>query len=1066
MSNLTLGILSVEILKSKGLQKIENSTKQNVAIKNPIIKIDYVSGTKVSTTAEGQGDEFEWNCKLSFEAIKNKTSFFMQCFNNNTEDSYNLLGETRIPLIMAIENENFKQWYPIYLKERNRQKCKFVCRGEILLDIKFFSLEKIKNDNLDISELLSDDSVQKSESQDPLSFSKLICLKASKSFDSKRLPMVTNNNTSIQPPMIIPRSVTNVSYCDNEINEFKKEEEDYNNRVLYEDMEDENSKDNESCFDEKYNNSYYIHPSKSREDIGNKSFSYSVYLNNKQNRQPLTKSLKVIQRSNSINNAKLERNKSIHKNTLPTYNNEEKRLYYRNNSLPRKTISKEKSSIPIQNLSSPSSSSEYNTSSTLKHRKASSSNESNISTILINSTNTNSPLPLSTVYNNNISFNRNNNSIPRSYHITRNTYNNKRPSDYNISSNQNNDTSFSIMTSSEQDDIVSDMNISQIQSLNQENSNISINDMTSKEKAFLRKMNTKYKKNMIIIDDKDIQSDILLTDTTSILASEEYSSPNKRSKNFFKNIFHIKGSKKTSKMEKKKNKTKPTLKKEKSIESTDDTMTDIVITTIISKSPSNTTKRNLKRKESKISSRGLKREISNISTKILRKKESSISNSIVRNNDYSINNSIVRRKRSSISNNIVGRNDNIINKSIVRRKESNNIVGRNDNIINKSIVRRKESSISNNTLKRKKSNSINENNLIKVNTTMENNKEKKGIQKNKYYQPFTDITNTMKEPQPKNNIQKNVGIKASNIIIPSIKDTTEQNSYNENNSLMTSDSSSTLNKIIEPYLYLNTPDKVEIHQNSNTDKMEESKLNLKLEKIQIDPILEKENRTNNSFYPSTSTPDFPKNNDGINAKNIQYVQSNRQINNSCIAVSSEPFSEKAVKNRQKKRKASEIMDVNTFKDVRKNRKEKEKENENDINRNEYFEKQYLQNDENNQIQNLINSSLYSNEPKLSAYNKMTEMQFQEYSKQMNQKLQYQQLSQRISLSFNHYCQYQDLLKQINEHRQSYEQLEKIKKQLYLQQQDQIRIQNELHSQQQHNLQVYLNLFSLENKKKN
>jgi len=30
----------------------------------------------------------------------------MQCYNNNTEDNYNLLGETRIPLILAIENGN------------------------------------------------------------------------------------------------------------------------------------------------------------------------------------------------------------------------------------------------------------------------------------------------------------------------------------------------------------------------------------------------------------------------------------------------------------------------------------------------------------------------------------------------------------------------------------------------------------------------------------------------------------------------------------------------------------------------------------------------------------------------------------------------------------------------------------------------------------------------------------------------------------------------------------------------------------------------------------------------
>jgi len=33
----------------------------------------------------------------------------MQCYNNNSDDCSNLIGETRIPLIFAIENGNLKK---------------------------------------------------------------------------------------------------------------------------------------------------------------------------------------------------------------------------------------------------------------------------------------------------------------------------------------------------------------------------------------------------------------------------------------------------------------------------------------------------------------------------------------------------------------------------------------------------------------------------------------------------------------------------------------------------------------------------------------------------------------------------------------------------------------------------------------------------------------------------------------------------------------------------------------------------------------------------------------------
>ena len=80
---------------------------------------------------------------------------------------------------------------------------------------------------------------------------------------------------------------------------------------------------------------------------------------------------------------------------------------------------------------------------------------------------------------------------------------------------------------------------------------------------------------------------------------------------------------------------------------------------------------------------------------------------------------------------------------------------------------------------------------------------------------------------------------------------------------------------------------------------------------------------------------------------------------------------------------------------------------------------------------------------------------QNYGEQMNQQLQIRQLSQCINTSYNHYRDYLDLVKQANDNNLSYGQLVEMKEQLYRRQQDQLRIQNELHSQQQSELQNYL-----------
>jgi len=230
MSTLAIGKLYVNILKAKILQKIENTTKKNVIVENPIIVIDYISGTKVSTPGEGDGETFEWNCKLEFEAIKEKTSFFLQCYNNNSENEYNLLGETRIPLILAIENEKFKQWYPIYLKEKKRKKSNFVCRGEILLDIEFFSNDKIQNENLVFTNLLSNEKKIKNPYTKPIN-------QPSK---TSSFSIVDNDNIS-EINMQLPLERPNANSEDNKntsLQNFQKEEEDFKNHQLYQDMED------------------------------------------------------------------------------------------------------------------------------------------------------------------------------------------------------------------------------------------------------------------------------------------------------------------------------------------------------------------------------------------------------------------------------------------------------------------------------------------------------------------------------------------------------------------------------------------------------------------------------------------------------------------------------------------------------------------------------------------------------------------------------------------------------------------------------------------------------------
>jgi len=251
MSSLFLGVLNIYILKSKNLEKIENGTKKNLTIKNPIIKIEYMSETRISIPAEDRGDSFEWNFKLNLDLIKDKTSFLMQCYNNNTEDSVNLIGETRIPLILVIENEKFKQWYPIYSKEK---KNKFVCRGEILLDMHFYSNEKLKNNKTYFSTMVED---YRRKQNYPVNVpERSSSLYKSANFyysDSNYDNTIDEAEFKIQLPPIKIRITKNYGNTSNNVCKYLT----FNleNNQLYEDNDDNHYDDEFS--ENKFNDSYY-----------------------------------------------------------------------------------------------------------------------------------------------------------------------------------------------------------------------------------------------------------------------------------------------------------------------------------------------------------------------------------------------------------------------------------------------------------------------------------------------------------------------------------------------------------------------------------------------------------------------------------------------------------------------------------------------------------------------------------------------------------------------------------------------------------------------------------------
>jgi hypothetical protein len=1038
MSSLSLGTLNVNIIKAKSLQKIENGTKKNLTIKNPIIKIDYISGTKISTPAEKQGDEFIWNCKLNFEAIKDKTSFFMQCYNNNTEDNYNLLGETRIPLILAIENEKFKQWYPIYLKEKKRQKNTFICKGEILLDIEFLSIEKIKSNNLDFSSLLLDNSIQNSINRNSIqiprnpstsrsiiskSSSKLTGFSIVSSEDAQEIPR--------QPPKTLPRYVRNIGYRNNGISKYNNEKEKIAADCLYESMRDEEDPIyNDAYFNEKYNDSYNIN-SNDVEDLANQSFSYSPFMKNKQPKLPLSKSSKSLKRSNSITNAKLERNKLKHNYSLPTKKGLDKGFHYGNYSLPRK-ITTTKIKIPVHTLSAPAEN-VFNTSS-LRFSMVNPSNGSDINTIITNSDVTSHSLPLSNTYNQNSNDERENLHKVRLSNSTgnysvinsvdENNFNNilrsqSNPSEFNLYRNsvlsdndplsfQNSSLSPSILSTNNE---IKNITISQNLSLNQNNS-ISLNELTSEEKDFILKMNSKYKKNMIVIDDNEIKENTQILEpitTSSSTSSIEYSQPKKRAKHIFINIFHSRNKKKSSKKDMKKNKLRTTLKREKSVVSMKDTKTGKVYTTTtttvttVSRSLDSSIKKKLKRKESNISRKSLK----------------------------------------------------IINKSMEKNKEIINL-------------------------------------------------------KNEFRQPFSDITN---KNDNEGRLKRKNAIRYSRrntvplaMINPSSNN--EQNNSFDSNSNETNDSSSTINRIIEPYHHMSAPiimenndmKKENIDNNqteNNTNKIQylsyiplrnESKTNNNNNIVLDIPVNKDQNGDINSSSDNDKTKDIQINNiDNINGM-VMYnepLSLSETDHKKEIKMETEPsgskyktiaqiISEKNSQQNQHKEKEPEIMDIDyiqpesalnsTIQEIKKDMKTKTKSLNNEsniIDNNECSPQEILHQNDTiilDKHQNSLATSRLTEimeEPFITSKQGMTDQEFQNYSRKMIQKLQYRQLSQRISLSFNHYHQYQDLLQQVNENKQPYDQLTKMKEQLYRQQQNQIRKQSELHSQQRDDLQHYL-----------
>ncbi|KAL6621628.1 hypothetical protein U3516DRAFT_542158 [Neocallimastix sp. 'constans'] len=221
-----------------------------LTIKHPIIKINYISGVEFSLPANNQGEFFEWNYKLIFEIIKDRTSFFMQCYNNNSDDCSNLIGETRIPLIFAIENEKFKQWYPIYLREKRN---KFACKGEILIDLQFYSNEKLMRNNLNFSTLIKDKLNYKPPKDNQKDNSSIIKSSKSCSSNSSYKSLISDKSElHIQSPTILPRPPRNSSYASNSISKYSnhdlknnpigniKNETVYNNNFLNDKYNDSN----------------------------------------------------------------------------------------------------------------------------------------------------------------------------------------------------------------------------------------------------------------------------------------------------------------------------------------------------------------------------------------------------------------------------------------------------------------------------------------------------------------------------------------------------------------------------------------------------------------------------------------------------------------------------------------------------------------------------------------------------------------------------------------------------------------------------------------------------------